>query len=388
MSPSDPGRLMEVLDEVLRRLEEEPGSSAEQILQQLGCAPDLAAEALGLLRRESGLSGFMAAPAVDGLPERLKPDLLIQETASLLLAQERASLVGPYQLLDTLGEGGMGRVYRARHGGSPDREVALKLLRHRFRGPRAYRQFELERRALEQLDHPHIARLFDAGKTDDERPYVVMEYIDGMPLHRFCDARRLSIDRRVQMVIQLCHAVHHAHTRRFLHLDLKPSNVLVSADGEPKIIDFGLARALDAAPDDRDDEVQPLGRRLGTPTYMSPEALRPNAELDGRADLYSLAVLLYELTAGLKPFPPDATTDPEVLLRTRRKPVPAPAIRYRRLPKAKVRRVAERRDTTPDALEARLDGPLAGVLQRALAYEPDDRPADVAALARDLERAL
>ena len=369
---------------MLQRLDEDPGLGLDRVLAELGCGAAVALEARRLLLGEAELGSFLGRPVLGSMPGTVQRELLADGTASSVLEKERASRFGPYVAHRLLGEGGMGRVYLASplDAGSESAPVAVKVLRRRFRGPRARRQFTEERRALERLDHVHIARLFGAGETDDGRPYVAMEYVDGAPLTTFCDERRLGIEARLRLMIEICGAVEHAHRRGVLHRDLKPSNILVtSINGRavPKIIDFGIAQATDAK-----GEPQGLGHRLGTPDYMSPEALAGDA-LDPRADVYSLGVLLYELLVGVKPFPQDASPDPDVLLRTRRRPIPTPSERLRRLPSTKAHRLAERRGLSPDALAARLDALSAPILQ-ALSFDRTDRISDAASLAGFLHR--
>jgi serine/threonine protein kinase len=213
--------------------------------------------------------------------------------------------VGPYRVVASIGEGGMGVVYRAEQEEPVRRTVALKLIRPGMDTREVVARFEAERRALAALEHDRIARVFDAGATEDGRPYFAMEYVDGQPITAYCDERRLSVGARLDLFREVCDGVQHAHRRGVIHRDLKPSNILVrDVDGGPavKIIDFGIARATDPVVADR-EAFTAVGRILGTPEYMSPEQAGLTGEdVDTRTDVYALGVLLYELLVGATPF--------------------------------------------------------------------------------------
>jgi eukaryotic-like serine/threonine-protein kinase len=223
-------------------------------------------------------------------------------------AEGVGSRIGCYRLLRVLGEGGMGIVYLAEQQGQIRRRVALKVLKPGMDSARVLARFEAERQALALLDHPNIAQVHDAGTTGAGRPYFVMEHVKGLPMTEYCDQRKLSIEDRLALFIQVCHAVQHAHQKGIIHRDIKPSNLLVTSHEDqavPKIIDFGVSKAL----------IQPLtertlyteqGQLFGTPEYMSPEqADMAGEDIDTRSDIYSLGVLLYELLTGVLPFDSD-----------------------------------------------------------------------------------
>ena len=211
-----------------------------------------------------------------------------------------------FTIVRTLGEGGMGIVYLAEQLAPIRRQVALKLIKQGMDTRQVIARFEAERQALARMRHPHIAAVYDAGTTIDGRPYFVMEYVEGEPITEYCDRRRLSTRARLELFIDVCGAVQHAHQKGIIHRDLKPSNVLVSdADGRPmpKIIDFGVAKATDRSGTGRTAFTE-QGTVVGTPEYMSPEQAALSDDIDTSTDVYSLGVLLYELLVGSLPFDP------------------------------------------------------------------------------------
>jgi len=216
--------------------------------------------------------------------------------------------MGPYRLLEQIGEGGMGAVYLAEQTEPVRRRVAIKLIKLGMDSQQVIARFETERQALAMMDHPNIARVFDAGTSERGRPYFVMEYIQGVPITEHCDRNRLPVGERLDLFIRVCHAVGHAHQKGIIHRDIKPSNILVEYIDEtatPKIIDFGVAKATAHRLTERTLFTE-RGQLIGTPEYMSPEQAEASGQdVDTRADIYSLGVLLYELLTGTLPFDPE-----------------------------------------------------------------------------------
>src|SRR5262245_43225718 len=213
-------------------------------------------------------------------------------------AESIGTLIGPYKLLEQIGEGGMGVVYMAQQTELVKRKVALKVIKPGMDSKQVIARFEAERQALALMDHQHIARVLDAGTTESGRPYFVMELVRGIPINDYCDKQRLNPRERLELFLDVCQAVQHAHLRGIIHRDLKPSNVLVTLhDGSPvvKVIDFGVAKALNQELTEKTLFTQ-FSQMVGTPLYMSPEqAELSGLDIDTRTDVYSLGVLLYEL---------------------------------------------------------------------------------------------
>jgi serine/threonine protein kinase len=212
--------------------------------------------------------------------------------------------IGPYKLLQQIGEGGFGIVYMAEQDQPVHRRVALKIIKPGMDSSQVIARFEAERQALALMDHQNIAKVFDAGTTDNGRPFFVMELVHGIPITRFCDDSHLSVRERLELFVPVCKAVQHAHQKGIIHRDLKPSNVLVCLyDGQPvpKIIDFGVAKATEQKLTERTMFTQ-FGQIIGTLEYMSPEqAEMSQLGVDTRSDIYSLGVMLYELLTGSTP---------------------------------------------------------------------------------------
>ncbi len=300
--------------------------------------------------------------------------------------------IGPYRLLQVLGEGGMGVVYEAEQTEPIRRRVALKLIRLGLNTRQVVSRFEAERQALAVMDHPNIARVLDAGATEQGLPYFVMELVKGIPLLEYCDRRRLSTRARIELFMVLCQAVQHAHQKGVIHRDLKPSNVLVEEENgrpRPKIIDFGIAKAVGSPLTDT-TLVTLHGQTLGTPAYMSPEqAMVSGLDVDTRSDVYSLGVMLYELLVGTLPVDVKRMGIHAYIakLAERETNPPTPSVRLASLG-AHLKVVARNRTSDPGTLRNELRGDLDWIVMKALEADRNRRYSTAAALAEDLERHL
>ncbi|MEL6428378.1 MAG: serine/threonine-protein kinase [Planctomycetota bacterium] len=326
----------------------------------------------------------------------LETSPLLRETDDCEAAVDAAvgDELGPYRIEALLGEGGFGVVYRALQSEPVRRQVALKVIKLGMDTRRVIARFEAERQALALMDHPSIARVIDAGATDSGRPYFVMDLVEGVELTRFCDDERLDVRERCKVFVKLCNAVQHAHQRGLIHRDLKPSNVLASrADGEVqvKVIDFGIAKATT---DEVDDAASALrteqGQVIGTPVYMSPEQAIGRVDIDTRADVYSLGVILYELLAGSTPLSGEELRDRaragEMASFLANYSPPNPSARLATGEGAES--VAQRRRGTLASVRARVRGDLDAIAQRALEGDRDRRYDSAANLGRDVQNAL
>ena len=280
--------------------------------------------------------------------------------------------VGPYRIVTPLGAGGMGDVYRAeRADGSYRQTVALKVLRPGYRTAEMVRRFRIEREALARLAHPGIATILDGGALQDGRPYIVLEYVDGVPATAYCATHALSLKERLTLFLRIVSAVQFAHGRLVVHRDLKPSNILVQRDGTPRLLDFGIAKLLDVDADASlaGPTTTPEARLL-TPEYAAPEQLRGEA-VTTATDVYALGVLLFEMLAGAKPFPSAGRSLSALEEAVVRQPAPAPS--------SVARSASERR---------RLRGDLDRIVLMALRKEPERRYASAAQFGEDVQRYL
>jgi len=313
--------------------------------------------------------------------------LAVDETPALEDRPLSSDRVGSYRLLQKVGEGGMGEVWEAEQERPVRRRVALKLIKWGMDTREVVARFESERQALALMNHPNIAKAFEAGSTDEGRPYFVMEYVKGVPLTEYCDAHRLSTRERLEVFVQVCGGVQHAHQKGVIHRDIKPSNILVAVeDGRPvpKIIDFGVAKATSQRLTERTLFTE-LGQWIGTPEYISPEqAQLTGLDVDTRTDVYSLGVVLYEVLAGAQPFEPSELRGAgfdEMRRRIREDEPPRPSTRVSSLGDAS-QVAAERRRTDSHGLVKQLRGDLDWIVMKAIEKDPSrryDSPSDLAA---------
>jgi serine/threonine protein kinase/WD40 repeat protein len=318
----------------------------------------------------------------------------LQETAALIDPSEfePAPQIPGYTILELIGEGGMGVVYLAEQDAPLQRRVALKLIKPGMDSRRVVERFESERQALARMDHPNIAMVFDAGTTDDGRPFFVMEFVSGVPITEYCDRQRLSTSERLELFLHVCAAVQHAHQKGVIHRDLKPSNVLVSSeegDARPKVIDFGIAKAVQP-PVGAHGGVTEQGTLVGTPEYMSPEQAAFSPDIDTTSDVYTLGVLLYELLVGTLPFDSKVirAAGPDEWRRViRENDPPRPSTRLTG-GGADSHAIAAARKTDAGRLSRDLRGDLDWIVLKALEKDRRRRYATAAALAADVERYL
>ncbi|HEX8279772.1 MAG TPA: serine/threonine-protein kinase, partial [Chthoniobacterales bacterium] len=362
MPPEATNRAELVADLVEQALELEP---AERInLLDAACADDddLRAEVESLLKFQTPARAFIEAPAYE-----IAAESIVADDTELRVGEQ----VGDYKIVSLLGEGGMGEVYLAEDT-ALGRSVAIKLVKRTFGRANLLRQFRQEERILAGLNHPNIARLYGASVTEHDLPYFVMEYVEGERLDEYCRARQLSVRARLELFRKICAAVSYAHQRLVIHRDLKPGNIRVTPEGEPKLLDFGIAKLLG-------DESESAGQTITfaavmTPEYASPEQVR-GEQMTTASDVYSLGVVLYELLTGEKPYRPTSRR-PDEIARAITETAPT-------RPSAAVKHAnGERRS------EKSLRGDLDNIVLMAIRKEPERRYASVAQLSSDIQRHL
>jgi serine/threonine protein kinase len=370
-----------ILEEALRLAPER-----RQAYLNFACGTDreLRAEVESLIAsHEEAGSQFLAVAA---------PDLLLA-TVQNSPTTPASQVIGRYRLLEELGRGGMGQVWLAEQTAPMKRQVALKLIKGGMFDSSALQRFQSERQSLAIMDHPSIAKVFDAGATPEGQPYFVMEYVPGVPITDYCDKKKLKIPERLELFIQLCEGVQHAHQKAIIHRDLKPANILVvEVDGKPlpRIIDFGLAKGV--TPEVLGEaQFTIAGSFLGTPGYMSPEQAEPNVQdVDTRTDVYSLGAVLYVLLSGSLPFETEKRQNQplhEVLrqLRDEDPPRPSTKVGTRR---DSIKNTSDARGAEPKHLVSLLRGDLDWITMKALERDRTRRYATPSELAADIRRYL
>lgn len=301
-----------------------------------------------------------------------------------LRAQRQGERFGAWEIVGHVADGGMGAVYRARRAdGAFEQVAALKLLGPSLLGEQGRRRLEAERQILAGLNHPHIARLLDGGSSAQGVPYLVMEFVDGLPIDEYCNAHGLDTPARLRLFLRVCDAVDYAHRNLVVHRDIKPSNLLVTADGTPKLLDFGISKLLDAA----DPSLTGADQRLFTPARASPEQIS-GAPVTTATDVYALGVLLYELLAGSLPFAAAGRTSAQIARDILHTEPGRPSLSVQHA-SPRLRAAQQRGQAlTAERLRRELDGDLDNIVLMALRKEPARRYASVTALADDLRRVL
>jgi eukaryotic-like serine/threonine-protein kinase len=360
-----------------------PAERAAFLDEACGADTDLRRRVEALLRAHDDPGRFLepAAPEQGGTAD------------AGLLTERPGTCIGPYKLVQQIGEGGMGVVYIADQAEPVKRRVALKIIKPGLDSEHVIHRFEAERQALAMMDHTNIARVFDAGTTAAGRPYFVMELVKGVPITKYCDELHLSLRDRLELFVPVCQAVQHAHLKGIIHRDLKPTNVLVAMEEGrpvPKVIDFGVAKALHQPLTER-TLVTEFGAIVGTLEYMSPEQAELSAlDIDTRADLYSLGVLLYELLTGTTPLTrarlKHAALD-ELLRVIRDEEPPKPSTRLTES-KESLPDLAARRRTGPARLAREVRGELDWIVMKCLEKDRTRRYDGATGLARDVQRYL
>jgi eukaryotic-like serine/threonine-protein kinase len=318
-------------------------------------------------------------------------DIELAATQSMDARDASRSAIGHYHLVRRIGEGGMGEVWLAEQRQPVHRWVALKLIKSGLNSRDAVTRFESERQALALMDHPAIAKVFDAGATPQGAPYFAMEYVAGIPITDYCDEHRLSTPERLELFIQVCEGVQHAHQKAIIHRDLKPPNILVAeVDGKalPKIIDFGVAKALTENLT-KQAMLTRTGVLVGTPEYMSPEqASSAGQDIDTQTDVYSLGAVFYELLSGARPISSRNVELEEFLRRLREEDPPKPSAKFSTQPPATSTGVAHKRRTDPQALVRQLRGELDSIALKALDKDRARRYISASEFAADIRRYL
>jgi len=372
-------RFSNLVEAIFEDALDRPKADREAFVRSVTNDPTVREHVFDLLDRFDEIDAFLETPAVEAA------DFLDEMESPRAAPPDRSGeRIGPFKLKEQVGRGGSGVVYRAQRTDTFDQEVAIKLLTRPADAGAVLDRFAHEQQVLAALTHPRVARIFDGGATSDGQPYFVMEYVAGQPLDAYCDDQRLSIENRLELFVTVADAVHHAHQNLVVHRDLKPSNVLVTADGQPKLLDFGIAKIIgeDATGLTR------TGERWMTPEYAAPEQIRGES-ISTATDVYQLGVVLYELLTGQRPYHPDSrslfaieqavceetpTRPSTAVTRSNKPPTPDDVSRNRR--------------THPSALRSTLRGDLDAIVMKALRKEPGQRYGSAEAMAADIRRFL
>jgi eukaryotic-like serine/threonine-protein kinase len=367
--------------EVARKID--PGEAREAYLQQSCDDAVIGRRVRALLKAFEESASFLESPAAPFVATLDEP-----------IRESPGTVVGHYKLLEQIGEGGMSLVFVAEQQRPVKRRVALKVIKPGMDSRQVLARFEAERQALALMDHPNIAKVHDGGTTEGGRPYFVMELVKGKPITDYADTHRLTTRQRLELFLDVCHAVQHAHQKGIIHRDLKPSNVLVSLHdvrAVVKVIDFGVAKATGARLTDQSIYTG-IAQMIGTPHYMSPEqAGLSDLDVDTRSDVYALGVLLYELLTGTTPF--ESETLKKVGLDEMRRIIredepPQPSTRLSTMQQAALSTIEEKRSVEPRRLSQVLRGELDWIVMKALEKDRNRRYESASAFAADVQRYL
>jgi eukaryotic-like serine/threonine-protein kinase len=391
------------LDDLLQLALERRPEERDSFVREVSAGNrEIESQLRALLKLERDAGSFLESPAIELAARALSrpeseddlqgPDLGLGTTVTDCRIGEAAeTMIGRYYLLQRVGEGGMGEVWLAEQREPVRRRVALKLVKAGMNTREVIARFESERQALALMDHPAIAKVFDAGSTPQGAPYFVMEYVAGVPITDYCDNHQLTTHERLELFIRVCEGVQHAHRKAIIHRDLKPSNILVTeVDGRPapKVIDFGVAKALTQKLT-LETMFTRVGTIIGTLQYMSPEqALSAGEDIDTRTDVYSLGIIFYELLAGAPPLQMQKIALEEFLRRLREEEPPKPSTKIRTQDPATSTETARKRQTMPATLARQIRGDLDSIALKALEKERSRRYGSASELAADIGRYL
>lgn len=381
-----PERWLQVKEIFHEAVELEDKERREFLLKRCGDDAEMLRELELLMESHEGAGHFIERPAMVSAS-----DLLLDGEASLWAGRA----LGHYRVLRELGRGGMGLVLLAvRADDQFKKQVAIKILRRGMDSEEIVRRFRTERQILASLEHPNIARLLDGGITEDSLPYFVMEYIEGQPVDQYCDEHRLTTDARLVLFRKICAVVEFAHQNLVIHRDLKPSNILITSEGEPKLLDFGIAKLLNPELAAQTLSATATDLRLMTPEYASPEQIR-GRNITTVSDVYSLGILLYRLLTGHAPYHFKQTSPQEIerLVCEKEPERPSTAVGRteeittgERTTRITPETVGEARGEAPEALRRRLRGDLDNIVLKALRKEPERRYSSAAQLSEDIRR--
>jgi serine/threonine-protein kinase len=362
--------------------------SLEQIVDEAQTLPP--GERQRFIRDACASDEVLYASVVQQLESRQFDGGLEDDQAQGEIPDPAGQVIGAYRIVRSLGQGGMGEVFLAERADDQFRQqVAIKLVRRGLLSRHVQGRLKQERQILASLDHPNIARLYDGGTTAEGLPYIVMEYVEGEPIDLYCDRRRLTVEERLRLFMKVCGAVHRAHQNLIVHRDLKPSNILVTKDGTPKLLDFGIAKLLDERDMTHTLAMTQADVRVMTPDHASPEQIRGEL-ISTASDIYVLGVLLYELLSGHKPFilrGKGLAELEQTICEEPPRPLTAPAGSGDDSTML-AERIAEERSVGPAKLRRQLRGDLDNIVMMAMRKEPERRYSSVEQLAADVERYL